>query len=269
MVMGPAAAKVGEPCEGWSIAGRKKKAKCQRWQKRGGLLQRPTGFMDVFVQARKTPKAAGTKSEHGGKNCPRNMWWIFALQPCVLLCLTQQLRAPALWIKFPCSPLALLFCSKCNFKDEKPLMTLDEFTLKKRLTSKAPGGQPYTVIFKLRLYGCGSTAPPVRCKWWLWRSRQAEDAILPAHPSLLLAWKKAEVWGWYMPYLTHLAKQSLLSLPVRLLTLFSTQAGMTGWLWGVLAPYKLMSRWQNLCRCCKHHCYGTEGSQTCFASLAA
>lgn len=42
--------------------------------KKGRILQRPTGFVHVFAQAKKTLKAAVTKSEHRGKKRPSNVW---------------------------------------------------------------------------------------------------------------------------------------------------------------------------------------------------
>lgn len=42
--------------------------------KKTRILQRLTGFVHVFVQARKTLKAAVTKSDNRGKKCPSNVW---------------------------------------------------------------------------------------------------------------------------------------------------------------------------------------------------
>lgn len=78
-VMGPAAARVGEPCEGWAGYGREA-AESVRAHKKRRRLQRPMGFVHTFVQARKILKAAGTKKvSMEERNAPRNAWWIFAL----------------------------------------------------------------------------------------------------------------------------------------------------------------------------------------------
>lgn len=127
---------------GLAMAGRRQKV--SELTKTRRHLQRPMGFVHTFVQARKILKAAGTKKvSTEERNAPRNVWWVFALWPCGLLCLTQQLRTPALWSRFPCSGLVLLFCFKCNFKVGKFWITLDEFTWKKRLT---PGLQGISYI---------------------------------------------------------------------------------------------------------------------------
>lgn len=78
-VMGPAAARVGEPCEaGLAMAGRRQKV--SELTKKRRRLQRPMGFVHMFVQARKILKAAGTKKvSMEERNAPRNAWWIFAL----------------------------------------------------------------------------------------------------------------------------------------------------------------------------------------------
>jgi len=39
MVMGPAATQVGEPFESWSLARKRQKAKCQRWQIEGDFCR--------------------------------------------------------------------------------------------------------------------------------------------------------------------------------------------------------------------------------------
>lgn len=77
-VLGPAATKLGEPGEAgpWQGAGREPSV---RGDKTRGLLQRPTGSVQVFVQARKMLKDAEAEGEHGEKKRPRNLG-IFALR---------------------------------------------------------------------------------------------------------------------------------------------------------------------------------------------
>lgn len=96
-VMGPAAARVGEPCEGRSGYGREVEESVRADKKKRRRLQRPMGFVHMFVQVRKILKAAGTKkSEHGGKKCPKE---------CVV-----DICSLALWLALP-HPAAPNSCS--------------------------------------------------------------------------------------------------------------------------------------------------------------